>query len=136
MRKDENLSSAAGSRHLPQCRDATRRDALSPLLGTHFPLMTTTRTRTTATTTAGGESFPFEAQVFPVPRFVENALRDALLNIRLTSRRLLGILIDKFYPGRASYSKLRSLAAVKFHGERIAPVCLTRRYECRMRSIV
>lgn len=51
----------------------------------------------------GGESFPF--QVFP-PR--ENTLRDALLNIRLTSRRLLGILIDKFYPGgRASYSKLR-----------------------------
>lgn len=52
-----------------------------------------------------GESSPYKVQVpppplFPGSRFVD-ALRDALLNIRLTSWRLLGILIDKFYPGGA-----------------------------------
>lgn len=56
----------------------------------------------------GGEG---AAKVFP-SKFsrLENTLRDALLNIRLTPRRLLGILIDKFYPGRASYSKLGRVA--------------------------
>lgn len=75
--------------HLPR-----HRDVLSPFPGTHFSMTTTAKV------------FPPKPKVFP-PRFDENALCDALLNIRLTPRRLLGILIDKFYPGWASYSKLR-----------------------------